>query len=737
MKTIQSSSRGRGAVHSRGGRGRGRGDARFAARFTDPRFQVSRRGGRGGNNYNKYNKYDNPRDAALRDPRFAKHLHKIDGGSEEFDDEEEDEDEEDDDISHSGSSSGSHSDDNQEIMNVVDGEVEDLEEEAAAWSASDVEFVEPRRRVAIVNCSWDHIRAVDLYAILFYALPLGGQLVDVSVYMSDFGKRMLEHERVQGPDLWDKKEKAEDERDTSKISEKETADKPTDEDDLRLRKNNNNNKNKNNNNDDDDDDDDNNNNNNNNNNNDDDDAWQDDNIAMLEEEGEDGEFFSQGKYRKYERDRMKYYYAIATFDSAETAETVYKQLDGMDVEASGVVLDLRYVDDDESFENPVSRADRIPANYKPLAAFKAAALSQTRFRISWDQDDVFRHRSIRDSFTGETADDDLAAYIAPPDSSDEDEVDDGGKGNNANDKEKRIREKMRIRKKYAALLEEIGGLPQDYEPSDEGENNNDNKFGDDEEDEDEDDDSLNRFSDVEMESEEEEDEDEDHHSDGEVMGDMEATLDLDAETKAARLQRETHIKQMMKSSDLGTKAELKYKLRRKEMRKAKKEMLEQEREAEAAQLQADREKRRQALREALGTDDMGATHVSGKEKRKLHAKAVKQRAAAEREAKKKMRASNALGVTREVREARQQEAAKAAADAIDPRFQSKLLADPRFHLDVAQKDKRSKAELVELAATVATARQSKRQQEGKKTNTDDAMEYFLNRPGKKAKKENQ
>ncbi|KAH9578011.1 hypothetical protein LSM04_002560 [Trypanosoma melophagium] len=728
MKTFQSSSRGRGAVSSRGGRGRGRGDARFAARFTDPRFQISRRGGRGGNNHTNYNGHENPRDAALRDPRFTKHLRKIEGHSAEFDEEEDDEEEDDDDVSGSVSSSQSADDnDDHEVMNIVDGEVGDLEDEAAAWSASDVEFVEPRRRLAIVNCSWDHIRAVDLYAILFYALPLGGQLVDVSVYLSDFGRRMLEHERIQGPDLWEKKEVAEVQRNASKIPGGQNADETMDEDDLRLRKNNNNNNNGNNYDDDDGT-------GKNNNNNNDDDAWQDDNIAMLEEEGEDGEFFSQGKYRKYERDRMKYYYAIATFDSAETAETVYKQLDGMDVEASGVVLDLRYVDDDETFEKPVNRADHIPPNYRPLAAFKAAALSQTRFRISWDQDDVFRHRSIRDSFTGETAEDDLAAYIAPPASSDEDDIGDGGKGNSTNDKEKRIRDKLRIRKKYAALLEEIGGLPQDYEPSEEGDNNDERNSGNEDEDEDGEDDSLNRFSDVEMESAEDEEED---HDDGEVMGDMEATLDLDAETKAARLQREAHIKQMMKSGDLGAKAELKYKLRRKEMRKAKKEMLEQERESEAAQLQADREKRRQALREALATDDMGATHVSGKEKRKLHAKAVKQRAAAEREAKKKMRASNALGVTRELREARQQEAAEVAADTIDPRFQSKLLADPRFHLDVAQKDKRSKAELVELAATVATARQSKRQQEGKKANADDAMEYFLNRPGKKTKRENQ
>nr|CCC93894.1 conserved hypothetical protein [Trypanosoma congolense IL3000] len=416
---------------------------------------------------------------------------------------------------------------------------------------------------------------------------------------------------------------------------------------------------------------------------------------------------------------MKYYYAIATFDSAETAETVYNQLDGMDIEASGVVLDLRYVDDSEVFENPVNKADRIPTNYQPLAAFKAAALSQTRFRISWDQEDVFRHRSLRDSFTGETPDDDLAAYVAPPDSSDEDEAnDDGANIGVGSKKAKRGKDKIRIRRKYAALLEEIGGLPEDYEGSDSHESAAER--GDDS---DSDDNSLNRFSDVEME--------ESNGEDDEVR-EVEATLDLDAGTKAVRLQREARIKQLMSDASLGSKAELKYKLRRSEMRKKKKEMFIQERQAEEEKLQSEREERRNALRTALGTDDEGATRLSGKEKRKQHARVVKQRLAVERVEKKKMRASNALGVTRE---ARQHVAADTAVESIDTRFQSKLLSDPRFHLDVSQKDRRLNPDVVGLAATVATARQLKRQHNKSEKDNNGAVDYFLSRQGKKARKE--
>ncbi|EAN78187.1 uncharacterized protein TEOVI_000841700 [Trypanosoma equiperdum] len=712
MKTLQSSSRGRG-LHRGRGRGRG-GDARFASRFTDPRFQLTRGGHRSGRGRGTV------QDAARQDPRFAKHLRQIQGG--EGDSEKEEEDEESDEYSdmedgEEGAEAlsdiaSSLKSDNGGGMDLSDDEAEQLDGEVRAWSPSDVEYVEPKHRLAIVNCSWDHIRSVDLYAVLFYALPLGGQLLNVAVYMSDFGKRMLEYERMHGPDLWEK-------RDEVSVKPPADADKPIKEG---SKKKDRKNKGK-----------------------EsgmdygvgdneaeegniekehtmDDDPWEDDNIAMLQEEGEDGELFSEGKHRKYERDRMKYYYAVATFDSPETAEAVYNQLDGMDIEASGVVLDLRYVDDSEVFENPVNKADRIPANYQPLAAFKAAALSQTRFRISWDQEDVFRHRSLRDSFTGETADDDLAAYIAPPDSSEEDEVDDNVENSRVNGKKmKRAKDKVRIRKKYAALLEEIGGLPEDYGGSGEdGEADEENS-------DESDDDSLNRFSDVEMEKSEGSCE-----GSPEVFGEVEATLDLDAESKAVKLQRDVRIKQQMTSSDLGSKAELKYKLRRSEMKKKKKEMIMQEREAETAKQHAEREERRQVLRAALGTDDEGAIHLSGKEKRKQHARAVKQRLAAERAEKKKMRASNNLGVTRE---ARQRLASDAAAEAIDTRFQSKLLSDPRFHLDVAQKDRRHNPDVVGLAATVVNARQGRRQHERNEARDDGAVEYFLGRPSKKAKRE--
>ncbi|TPP49490.1 hypothetical protein CGC20_18835 [Leishmania donovani] len=553
----------------------------------------------------------------------------------------------------SSASNNSHSrtigEEGDDCMSLPQEEEAALDDEVVAWVPDEVEFIAARRRVAIVNCDWDHVRAVDLYAILFHALPLGGQLLDVSVYRSEFGKRMLEHERMHGPDLWvhggDAKVAADgksgpEEGTGGAMPEPEELPEDVSEDAVSEPRS---------------------------------DGWADDDPRMMTEQGEDGEWFSDGKYRRYEMDRMKYYYAVATFDSADTAAMVYNELDGMDIEASGVVLDLRYVDDEEMFESPVSRADRIPANFKPLACFKMSALSQSKFRISWDQDDVFRHQSLQDSFTGTTEEDDLAAYLAPADS--DDEMD-----SNPLDQEKKAREKRRIRRRYAALLEEVGGIPEELEG--------------------------------------------DHK-------DMEATLDMDVDTKAASLQRDARLRQKMKAADLAKQAELKYKLRRKEMKKSKKDMLRQEREAGKAYQAAHEAENRQKLRELMGTDD-GTVRVSGKERRKAHARQVKERLAEERAAKKKMRAANQLGVTQQVQHTRREQEAEKAVGQIDDRFKTKLLSDPRFHLEVSQKDKRVADGVAQLASTVAKARQGKRGRsdgDGKYTaagnSVDDTVDFFL------------
>jgi hypothetical protein len=138
------------------------------------------------------------------------------------------------------------------------------------------------------------------------------------------------------------------------------------------------------------------------------------------------------KLRKYERDRLHYFYAIVDCDSASTAASIYQQCDGLvrtqgvscgvvsaerrreqEFERSSTRIDLRYVPDEQSFDGRAVRdlATHVPPTYTPVD-YTSKALQQTSVGLSWDADDPDRKKHLRRKITADQLkEEDFAAYL--------------------------------------------------------------------------------------------------------------------------------------------------------------------------------------------------------------------------------------------------------------------------------------------------------------------------------------
>merc|ERR1712130_697274 len=159
------------------------------------------------------------------------------------------------------------------------------------------------------------------------------------------------------------------------------------------------------------------------------------------------------RVRKYQVARLKYYYAVAKFDSIEAANHVYTECDGMEYELSATRLDLRFIPAEMTFSNPSSSclAPPNPDKYQPKA-FCTTALQQGKVELTWDEDNQDRAKAIKEAYNmaeGEEMDNlgDLIGSASEDEEGDGEEDMDRIKGDS--------QEKDSI-SKYRALLADIG-----------------------------------------------------------------------------------------------------------------------------------------------------------------------------------------------------------------------------------------------------------------------------------------
>ncbi|KAL1131879.1 hypothetical protein AAG570_011490 [Ranatra chinensis] len=129
----------------------------------------------------------------------------------------------------------------------------------------------------------------------------------------------------------------------------------------------------------------------------------------------EGSKYHMEKLRQYQLNRLKYYYAVVVCNTAETANKLYLECDGMEYESSATKLDMRFIPDDMFFDQePKDVCNRMPdlTKYSPRL-FANTALQQIKVNLTWDETDPDRIDFNKKVISGEDMPDgNLKEYIA-------------------------------------------------------------------------------------------------------------------------------------------------------------------------------------------------------------------------------------------------------------------------------------------------------------------------------------
>jgi hypothetical protein len=328
-----------------------------------------------------------------------------------------DEDDEDDEDDENDEDDDEDDDDDPEVA------AEDSDDEGEAIEMGE----ESSRRIALQNCDWENVRAEDILVLLQSACPTGKTVNSVTVYLSDFGKEKMENEAKFGPQALmrtkriDSNQNDDDEADSDEVDEDESDDDSNNHQrgakskmkgdfsrakghvGIVMQ----------------------------------DDTTRGKSKAKLAskssgdiDDNDDNE--KKQAIREYELSKLKYYFAVAECDTVGTAEVLYSELDGVEFGHSGMIIDMRFIPDDISFDgreirdtSKENQNNTILEAYKP-PEFAVQALQHTNVECTWDQGEKQREKLLTNvSAWRQLHDSDLQQYLATSDSEDEGSDDDG------------------------------------------------------------------------------------------------------------------------------------------------------------------------------------------------------------------------------------------------------------------------------------------------------------------------
>eukprot|EP00629_Pelagomonadales_sp_RCC1024_P003133 CAMPEP_0119270722 /NCGR_PEP_ID=MMETSP1329-20130426/7612_1 /TAXON_ID=114041 /ORGANISM="Genus nov. species nov., Strain RCC1024" /LENGTH=497 /DNA_ID=CAMNT_0007270753 /DNA_START=168 /DNA_END=1658 /DNA_ORIENTATION=- len=234
-------------------------------------------------------------------------------------------------------------------------------------------------RLAVTDQEWKHCRARDLLVMLQSLCPPGGRCREVKIYASSYGAQEMAREERFGPEgIWEAGGEEDSDGDEASGGGDDAGEESGSGDD-----------------------------------------------SASEEEERAPEGFDAEKLRRYELRKLRRFFAVATFDSAATADACYAAGDGVEVEATSVPLSLSFVPEDQGFEAlEVTDAADGAGDYQPPKAYCLAARQQTKVHCTFDDDDG---AARKEAFERMAADPENAPTEYLADSDDEEDAPDASK----------------------------------------------------------------------------------------------------------------------------------------------------------------------------------------------------------------------------------------------------------------------------------------------------------------------